>query len=104
VQLFELGLPVVPHYERHGGLAFDLLSSRGGEPVTIGHVDGVITIDLAESLDARREALRVRLGEPYRTMPGHFRHEVGHNFQQQLVDVEPLLGEGRALFGDERAT
>ena len=104
VQLFELGLPVVPYYEREGGRAFDLLSSRSGMPVVIGHTDGVITIDLAESLDAHREALRVKLGEPYRTMLGHFRHEVGHYYQQQLVESEPLLGECRALFGDERAS
>ncbi len=104
VQLLGLGLPVVPYYVREGGLAFDLLSSRSGEPVVIGHADGVITIDLAESLDAHREALRVRLGEPYRTMLGHFRHEVGHYYQQQLVSSEPLLGECRALFGDERAS
>lgn len=104
VQLLGLGLPVVPYYVREGGLAFDLLSSRSGEPVVIGHADGVITIDLAESLDAHREALRVRLGEPYRTMLGHFRHEVGHYYQQELVSSEPLLGECRALFGDERAS
>ncbi len=78
---------MVPYYEQEGGLAFDLLSSRSGEPVVIGHADGVITIDLAESLDAHREALRVRLGEPYRTMLGHFRHEVGHYYQQVLVVV-----------------
>ena len=104
VQLLDLGLPVVPYYERDGGLAFDLLSSRSGESVVIGHADGVITIDLAESLDAHREALRVRLGEPYRTMLGHFRHEIGHYYQQVLVASEPLLGECRALFGDERAS
>jgi hypothetical protein len=104
VQLFELGLPIEPYYQREGGLAFDLLSSRSGKPVTIGHADGVITIDLAETLDAHREALRVRLGEPYRTMLGHFRHEIGHYYQQQLVGSESLLGECRALFGDERAS
>ena len=53
----------------------------GGKPVTIGHANGVITIDLVESLDDYRESLRVRLGEPYRTMLGHFRHEVGHYYQ-----------------------
>jgi hypothetical protein len=41
--------------------------------VTTGHADGVITIDLAESDDARREARRAQLGEPYRTILGHFR-------------------------------
>ncbi|MDD2859412.1 MAG: putative zinc-binding metallopeptidase, partial [Candidatus Nanopelagicales bacterium] len=102
VQLLNLRLPVTPYYERDGGLAFDLLSSRSGEPVVIGHASGVITIDLAESLDAHREAMRVRLGEPYRTMLGHFRHEVGHYYQQVLVSSEPLLGQCRDLFGDER--
>jgi hypothetical protein len=104
VQLLSLGLPVKPFHEHSGGLAFDLLSSRSGESVTIGHADGVITIDLAESLDAHREALRVRLGEPYRTMLGHFRHEIGHYYQQVLVTSGPLLDECRSLFGDERAS
>ncbi len=102
VQLFELGLPVTPYYEQEGGLAFDLLSSRSnGRPVTIGHANGVITIDLAESLDAHRERLRVQLGEPYRTMLGHFRHEVGHYYQNLLVTDWDAC---RALFGDERAS
>ena len=102
VQLFELGLPVTPYYEREGGLAFDLVSSRSGNgPVVIGHADGVITIDLAESLDLHRERLRVQLGEPYRTMLGHFRHEVGHYYQNLLVTD---WDECRALFGDERAS
>ena len=104
VQLLGLGLPVVPYYEQEGGLAFDLLSSRSGSPVVIGHADGVISIDLAESLDAHREAIRVRLGEPYRTMLGHFRHEVGHYYQQVLAGSDPVLTECRALFGDERAS
>ncbi|WP_291045217.1 putative zinc-binding metallopeptidase [Herbiconiux sp.] len=111
VQLIDLGLPIEPYYDKEGGLAFDLVSSVGGKPVTIGHADGVITIDLAESLDAHREALRVRLGEPYRTMLGHFRHEIGHYFQPILLDepgAAPGTGERwdecRALFGDERAS
>lgn len=63
-----------------GGLAFDLLSSKspGQGSVIIGHANGVITINLAESLDDYRESMRIRLDEPYRTMLGHFRHEVGH--------------------------
>jgi hypothetical protein len=107
VGLADLGLPVVPHWRREGGIAFDLVSSRSGHgPVTIGHANGVITIDLAESLDAHREHLRVSLGEPYRTMLGHFRHEVGHYYQWQLVETPggALLDECRELFGDERAS
>lgn len=102
VQLFELGLPVTPYYEQEGGLAFDLVSSRSSdERVVIGHAGGVITIDLAETLDAHRERLRVQLGEPYRTMLGHLRHEVGHYFQNVLVTDWDAC---RELFGDERAS
>lgn len=107
VGLADLGLPVDPYWRTDGGLAFDLLSSQSGNgPVTIGHAGGVITIDLAESLDAHREQLRVQLGEPYRTMLGHFRHEVGHYYQWQLVERPggAFLEECRTLFGDERAS
>ncbi|CAN5377213.1 putative zinc-binding metallopeptidase [soil metagenome] len=105
VQLLELGLPVTPWFEKDGGLGFDLLSSRSNnEKVIIGHANGIVTIDLAETLDDHREALRVRLGEPYRTMLGHFRHEVGHYYQWVLVestDDPTLLNECREIFGDE---
>ncbi len=104
-QLIELELPVEPYYRQGRGLAFDLISSRtSGTPVVIGHANGVITIDLAESLDEHRESLRVRLGEPYRTMLGHFRHEVGHYYQSILVENGRMIDECRELFGDERAS
>jgi hypothetical protein len=107
-QLIDIGLPVDPFWRIDRGLAFDLLSSyTGGERVVIGHDAGVITIDLVESLDAYRESLRVHLGEPYRTMLGHFRHEVGHYYQNILVETDPgatrYLDECREIFGDERA-
>lgn len=106
--LADLHLPVVPYWVRQGGLAFDLISSLSpaADAVTIGHANGVITIDLAESLADRREAIRVRLGEPYRTMLGHFRHEAGHYYQWQLVEEVggDLLDECRSLFGDETAS
>jgi len=108
-QLHDLGLPIEPYWRSEGGLAFDLLSSyTTGEKVIIGHADGVITIDLIETLDAYREQLRVSLGEPYRTMLGHFRHEVGHYYQNVLVETgagaDRYLDECRRLFGDERAS
>ncbi len=108
-QLDDIGLPVEPFWRRDGGLAFDLLSSRTtGERVTIGHAGGVITIDVVESLDDHRESLRVKLGEPYRTMLGHFRHEVGHYYQNVLVEngsgAAEYLSECRALFGDEQTS
>jgi hypothetical protein len=95
-QLYDLGLPVEGE-----GLEFDLLSSRAG-PVVTGHDDGLITIDLAESDDARREQRRAQLGEPYRTLLGHFRHEIGHFYQPIIVDRAGFVEAGRALFGDER--
>ncbi|GEL99741.1 hypothetical protein CTE05_32880 [Cellulomonas terrae] len=105
VQLADLGLPITPWYERPGGLGFDLLSSRShGARVTIGHANGIVTIDLAESLDAHREALRIRLGEPYRTMLGHFRHEVGHYYEWILVEQTGWIDECRTIFGDERSS
>jgi hypothetical protein len=93
-QLLDLGLPI------EADLAFDLLSSRAG-PVTTGHEDGVITIDLAESDDVRREQRRAELAEPYRTMLGHFRHEIGHYYWPILVARHGPLDRARALFGDD---
>ena len=105
LQLGDLGLPIVPWDVKPGGLGFDLISSLSeGKPVMIGHANGIITIDLAESLDDRREALRVRLGEPYRTMLGHLRHEVGHYYQNVLLPDDQWWERCRALFGDERAS
>ena len=69
-------------------LTFDLLSSDR-EPVTTGHADGVVTLDLAESDDAHREAMREQMGEPYRTVLGHLRHEIGHYYWPLLVPDGP---------------
>jgi len=95
-QLLELGLPF------DQGLAFDLLADVSG-PVTTGHRTGLITIDLAESDDAHREQLRSQLGEPYRTMLGHFRHEIGHHYWPLLVGSPERTDAWRDAFGDERA-
>ena len=105
LQLGDLGLPLVPWDVQPGGLGFDLLSSISlGRRVSIGHSNGIISLDLAETLDDRREALRVKLGEPYRTMLGHLRHEVGHYFQNVLLTDDQMWTECRRLFGDERAS
>jgi hypothetical protein len=102
-ELAELGLPVEGRHEREGGLVFDFLSSAH-EPVTTGHADGVIVLDLAEADDARRERRRAEMGEPYRTVLGHLRHEVGHYYQEILApDGSPERDACRARFGDDRA-
>jgi hypothetical protein len=102
-QLLDLGLPITPFHQDPKGLAFDLISSESvGHPVTIGHADGVITIDLAESLELYRERQRIILKEPYRTMLGHLRHEVGHYYEMILIAGGELIDETREFFGDER--
>ena len=92
-QLLDLGLPVED-------LTFDLLSSRHG-PVTMGHLDGVVTIDVVESDDAWRVRERERLDEPYRTMLGHLRHESAHGLWHAMTGTGSRLERFRALFGDE---
>jgi hypothetical protein len=101
-ELGELGLPIEPRDDGNSGLAFDLLSSAS-EPVTTGQADGVVTLDLAESDDAHRIATREQMGEPYRTVLGHLRHEIGHYYFPLLVGDGPRLERARELFGDERA-
>jgi hypothetical protein len=100
-QLAELGLPVIPRVGNKG-LAFDLLSSSETKVIT-GHDDGVITLDLAEVEDEHRERLRHDLNEPYRTVLGHFRHEIGHYYWPILVTEPDVRAACRALFGDDRA-
>lgn len=99
--LLELGLPVESWREREGGLVFELLSSEH-EHVTTGHASGLITLDLAEVDDAHREEVREQMGEQYRTVLGHFRHEIGHYYWPSIVGGTQLEGECRRLFGDER--
>lgn len=103
-ELHELNLPIVGRdADPQFGLAFDLLSSEF-ESVTTGHQNGVITLDLAEGDDVHREQLRIAMAEPYRTLLGHFRHEIGHYYYYRLVapsaDYRARFAE---LFGDADA-
>jgi hypothetical protein len=103
-ELYEMKLPIIgrdrdPEY----GLAFRLLSSAH-EKVMTGHDDGVITLDLAEGDDVHREQLRVEMDEPYRTLLGHFRHEVGHYYFYRLITPSSdYLARFNELFGDPDA-
>jgi len=101
-ELADLGLPIVGSEQQPGGLAFELLSSER-TAITTGHADGVITLDLDETDPAHREHMRMRLGEPYRTVLGHLRHEIGHYYQPILVPAGTAAEDRcRELFGDER--
>ena len=99
------GLPVVPRTaDPQNGLAFDLLESlEGGPRVMTGHASGVITVNVAEADDDYREQNREALREPYRTVLGHLRHEIGHYYWNVVIWGGPWLEPFRELFGDERA-
>ncbi len=88
------------------GLAFDFLAESpgaGAPRVMTGHDDGIITLNLKEADDVEREKSRSAMGETYRTLLGHFRHEIGHYFWDRLVKDSASLTGYRELFGDERA-
>ena len=90
------------------GLAFDFLGdvetgSGSAAKVMTGHDNGVITLNVAEGDDAEREKRRTELSEQYRTLVGHFRHELGHYYWDRLVRDGGRLDACRAVFGDESA-
>ncbi len=106
--ILRFGLPCPGrNVDPQGGLVFDFLEDTFDQfgnliPAMTGHEDGLISLRAAEADDLVRETVRVSMGEPYRTLLGHFRHEIGHFYFQQLVEKSGLLEEARSLFGDER--
>jgi hypothetical protein len=103
--LINLGLPIVTRaQDRQEGLAFDFLErTQEGPPISTGHASGVITLDVTEADDDQRERMRTQMGETYRTLLGHLRHEIAHWYWDRLVrDAPDALARVRALFGDER--
>ena len=102
--LLALGLPVASRIteDTQRGIMFDFLRSPDQGPhVMTGHDTGLITLNLQEADDAVREAVRSAMHEPYRTLLGHFRHEVGHYYWDRLVRGTSWMDGFRALFGDE---
>ena len=107
--ILALQLPLVGKLQDPGGLEFhfkcDEVRPNGDRSrVLTGHDNGVITINVAEADDVYREAQRLQHGEPYRTLLGHFRHEIGHYYWDRLVAGSAALEDFRALFGDEQAS
>jgi hypothetical protein len=106
--LLRLGLPLASKWEHpDSGLAFDFVADDGATlqetpQVVTGHAGGLITINVVEADDAERERARKDMAEPYRTLLGHFRHEVGHYYWERLVRDGIWLESFRELFGDER--
>jgi hypothetical protein len=106
--MIRLGLPPLLIGEEGFGLAFDFLYDpsveRGQAPqLMTGHQAGVITLNIVEADDVQRERMRREMGEPYRTLVGHFRHEIGHYYWHRCVEFTADLLPFRARFGDERA-
>lgn len=88
-------------------LMFDFLDDEDGsheaKNVTTGHDNDLITLAISEADNSIREKNRTELGEPYRTLLGHFRHEVGHFYWNLMVRDNGNLEDFRAHFGDEEA-
>lgn len=101
--LLEMQLPLSTKIEdSESGLAFEFLADPlPGAPALSGHSQGVIVINIAEADDAERERRRISLHEPYRTLLGHFRHEIGHYYWDRLIQNSDRLPAFRELFGDE---
>ena len=103
-----LDLPVASKVDDpERGLAFEFLAdpdpgTPDAAPVLTGHSEGLITINIAEANDAEREKRRLAMNEEYRTLLGHFRHEVGHYYWDRLILGSTRLDAFRALFGDDR--
>jgi hypothetical protein len=104
-QLLSLGLPVVSKVgeDPERGVMFDFLRSpETGQRVLTGHAQGLITLNVEEADDSTRERIRNEMHEPYRTLLGHLRHEIGHYYWDRLVAGTKWLDKFRELFGDDR--
>ena len=111
--LYCLGLSVIGRdIDPQNGLAFEFLSEQGNndefsnqvtshQSVITGHRAGMITINIREAEDSAREEIREKMKERYRTLLGHFRHEIGHYYWERLVNNTSNMDEFRRLFGDE---
>jgi hypothetical protein len=103
--LVALGLPVASRIteDPERGLAFDVLRSLpGGAPVLTGHSSGIVTLNVEEADDLIRERSRAQMHEPYRTVLGHLRHEIGHYYWDRLIGASEWLSGFHELFGDEK--
>ncbi len=75
---------------------------RGDAEVTMGHADGLITLNVSEADPATRVARREQFQEPLRTLIAHLRHELAHFFFLRFSQSPGFLAAFRALFGDEQ--
>jgi hypothetical protein len=78
-------------------------SARPNTRIMSGHDSGTITPTLAEADDVERERWHSQMGEPYRTLLGHFRHEVGHCFWDRSCATSAPSNSFVEMFGDYTA-
>lgn len=103
--LLRLRLPVKPKINENDtdGIAFDFIEdSSPAEKVITGHDNGIITLNIGEADEGERTQHKLDLGEKYRTLLGHFRHEIGHYYWDVLIQGSTHLEKFRQLFGDEQ--
>jgi hypothetical protein len=102
--LLQMKLPLLSKLDDlEKGLSFDFLTDVNAvQKVLTGHENGLITLNINEADDDKRELSRKEMNEPYRTLLGHFRHEVGHYYWDRLIDNSAFIDEYRQVFGDER--
>jgi hypothetical protein len=101
--LLRLRLPVSKKIDNEEtGIAFDFLADTSPkEKVITGHDNGTITLNIEEADEAARVRHKLDLGERYRTLLGHFRHEIGHYYWELLIKNTDALEKYRSLFGNE---
>ncbi len=102
-QLQKMGLPLPNKMDNEeDGLCFDFIAKQNDPEIMTGHANGIITILLREADSVIREQTRLDLREPYRTLIGHLRHEVGHYFWNRLIYIDQdNLQAFRSIFGNE---
>jgi len=104
--LLRFKLPIISKFEDNDkGIAFDFMADdpTGANQLLTGHDHGNITLNIAEADDVIREMARNQMEEVYRTLLGHFRHEIGHYYWERLIESTDKLQSFRQLFGDETA-
>jgi len=101
--LLRLRLPVRKKIgDEETGIAFDFLADNSAkDKVITGHDNGTITLNIDEADEAERVKHKQDLGERYRTLLGHFRHEIGHYYWEVLIQNSAFLEKYRSFFGNE---
>ena len=101
--LLRLHLPVLSKVgEEEEGIAFDFMADTDPKKrVLTGHDNGTITLNIEEADEKQRVKHKLDLGEKYRTLLGHFRHEIGHYYWEVLYKNNNAVQNFRKIFGDE---